>query len=175
MLICHKTKQTKLNQTKPSLHRLVSSVLNQDFSVVLLWPRKESVMKMQTRILDNRLYYTRKIELHCCTPHLTGKCGTRPFLGGSGDRAVSHTRPAFPKMRTAPSAFPLLGAPQAPGDEPNPPKGVNTWRGGPLRPKEISRYRDTFTDNTASRSATWQLERFRPILIYLSGSEISQY
>ena len=64
----------------------------------LLWPRKGSLMKTQTRILDNRLYYTRKIELHrkgkksrtvritpilICgiwwPPHLTGKYGTRPF------------------------------------------------------------------------------------------------
>ena len=30
----------------------------------LLWLRKESLMKTQTRILGNRLYYTRKIELH---------------------------------------------------------------------------------------------------------------
>ena len=43
------------------------------------------------------------------------------FYGGSGRRAVAHTRPAFPKMPMAPSAFSLLGAPQAPGDEPNPP------------------------------------------------------
>ena len=67
----------------------------------LLWPRKGSLMKTQTRILDNKLYYTRKIELHrkgkksrtlritpiliygiCCLPHLTGKFGKRPFLGG---------------------------------------------------------------------------------------------
>ena len=32
--------------------------------MLLLWPRKRSLMKTQTRILDNRLYYTRKIELH---------------------------------------------------------------------------------------------------------------
>ena len=32
--------------------------------LLLLWPRKGSLMKTQTRILDNRLYYTRKIELH---------------------------------------------------------------------------------------------------------------
>ena len=31
---------------------------------ILLWPGKGSLMKTQTRILDNRLYYTRKIELH---------------------------------------------------------------------------------------------------------------
>ena len=30
----------------------------------LLWPRKGSLMKTQTRILDNRLYYTRNIDLH---------------------------------------------------------------------------------------------------------------
>ena len=155
----------------------------------MLWPRKGSRMKTQTRIYDNRLYYARKIELHrkckksrtvritpilicgiCCTPHLTGKCGTRLFLGGSGRRAGAHTRPAFPKMPTAPSAFPLLGAPQARGDVSKPPKGVKAWGEGLLRPKEISRYRDTLgqiraADNTVGRSATRQLERFRPILI----------
>ena len=92
-------------------------------------------------------------------------CGTGPFLGGSGRRAVAHTRPAFPKMPMAPSAFPLLGAPQAPGNEPNPPrKGVKAWGEGPLRLKEISRHRDTLgqiraADNTAGRSATRHLER----------------
>ena len=30
----------------------------------VLWPRKGSLMKTQIRILDNRLHYTRKIELH---------------------------------------------------------------------------------------------------------------
>ena len=35
-----------------------------DDPLELLWPRKGSLMKRQTRILDNRLYYTRKIELH---------------------------------------------------------------------------------------------------------------
>ena len=33
-------------------------------SWIMLWPRKGSLRKTQTRILDNRLYYTRKIELH---------------------------------------------------------------------------------------------------------------
>ena len=31
---------------------------------MVLWPQKGLLMKTQTRILDNRLYYTRKIELH---------------------------------------------------------------------------------------------------------------
>ncbi len=38
----------------------------------------------------------------CCAPHLTGKYGTRPFYGGSGRRAVAHTRPAFPKNAYGP-------------------------------------------------------------------------
>ena len=42
-----------------------SSILNfKNGSEYLLWPRKGSLIKTQTRILDNRLYYTRKIELH---------------------------------------------------------------------------------------------------------------
>ena len=105
-------------------------------------------MKTQIRILDNRLYYSRKIELHrkgkkfrtvrittilicgiCCSPHITGKCGTRPFLGGSRRRAGAHTRPALPKMPTAPSAFPLLGSPQAPGNEL--PEGGKSLKGRP--------------------------------------------
>ena len=30
----------------------------------MLWPQKGSLMKAQTQILHNRLYYTKKIELH---------------------------------------------------------------------------------------------------------------
>ena len=30
----------------------------------VLWPRIESLIKTQTGILDNRLYYTTKIEIH---------------------------------------------------------------------------------------------------------------
>ena len=40
-------------------------------------------------------------------------CHKAFFLGGSGRRAVAHTRPAFPKM---PRAFSLFRALQAPGD-----------------------------------------------------------
>ena len=57
------------------------------------------------------------------------------FLGGTGRRAVAHTRPEFPKMHTAPSAFPLLGAPQAPGDEPNLPEGSESLGGRPPEAK----------------------------------------
>ena len=152
----------------------------------MLWLWKGSLMKMQTRILDNRFYDTRMIELH-----RKGKksrtvriktilmCGTRPFFGRSGRRAGAHTPLAFPKMPTTPSAFPLLGAPQVPGNI-HLPNWVKAWGKGPLRLKKISSYRDTLgqiraADNMAGRIATRQLERRRPILICLSGSEISQY
>ena len=42
------------------------------------------------------------------------------FYGRSGRRAEADKRPALPKIPSAPSAFPLLGAPQAPGNKPNP-------------------------------------------------------
>ena len=32
--------------------------------MLMLWPRKGSLMKTQTWVLDNRLYNTRKTELH---------------------------------------------------------------------------------------------------------------
>ena len=35
-----------------------------DRQAFMLWLRKGPLMKTQTRILDNKLYYTRKIELH---------------------------------------------------------------------------------------------------------------
>ena len=58
----------------------------------------------------------------------------KAFYGGSDRRAGAHTHPAFPKMPTAPSAFPLLGEPQAPGDEPNPCEGGKILGG---RPPEV--------------------------------------
>ena len=43
----------------------------------------------------------------------------------------SHAPRHFPKMPTAPSTFPLLGAPQAPGDKPNLPEGSKSRMGRP--------------------------------------------
>ena len=45
------------------------------------------------------------------------------FYGGSGWRAEAYTHPALPKIPSVPSAFLLLGAPQAPGNKPNSPLG----------------------------------------------------
>ncbi len=44
----------------------------------------------------------------CCPPHQTGKYGTRPFYGGSGRRAVAHTRPAVSKNALGPVGIPLI-------------------------------------------------------------------
>ena len=60
-----------------------------------------------------------------------GMCGTRPFFGGSERRVVVHTNPAFPKIPTALSAFPLLEATQVPGDETNLPEGGKNLGGRP--------------------------------------------
>ena len=78
----------------------------------------------------------------CCLPYLTGNCGTRPFFfGRSWRRAGTHK---WPKIPTASTAFPLLGAPQASGNKPNPlPRKGKKPEGCPLRPEEISSCRDT--------------------------------
>ena len=122
-------------------------------------------------IMDVHVYIELKDELslvYCgiwWPPHPTGMCGTRPFFGGSERRAVAHTHPAFPKMPAAPSAFLLLGGPQAPGDEPNPPKGVKAWREGPLRPKENSRYRDTLGQIRAADNSNSLGKDMNPIIL----------
>ena len=86
------------------------------------------------------------------------------FLGGTGRGSVAHTRPEFPKMPTAPSAFPLLGAPQAPGDKPNLPEGSKSLGGRP--PEAVGNPQaprhtlpEPRPDNSAGQSATQHLER----------------
>ena len=59
------------------------------------------------------------------------------FLGGTGHRAVANTHPEFPKLPTASSVFPLLGAPQAPGDEPNLSEGSESQGKAPWGRRKI--------------------------------------
>ena len=154
----------------------------------VLWPRKGC----------NRLYYMRKIELHrkgkksrtvrispilissiCCWPHLTGKFGTRPFFRWVWVQGRSPQTPGIPK-----NAYDLVGIPFIRGASGawwwTPLKRVKALGDDPLRPKEISWYRDTLeqiraADNMAGPSATRQMERCRRIVICPSGSKISQY
>ena len=70
-------------------------------------------------------------------------------------------------MPTAPSAFPLLGAPQAPSDEPNLPEGSKSLGGWPPEAEGIPQAPrhtrpDPCLDNTAGQSATQHLERSSP-------------
>ena len=101
-------------------------------------------------------------------PTLRASMAQGLFLGGTRRRAVAHTRPEFPKMPTAPSAFPLLGAPQAPGDKPNLPEGSKSLGGRPPEavgntPQAPRHTRpDPRPDSTAGQSATQHLERSRP-------------
>ena len=46
------------------LYFILSSSYYSTCAVFLLWPRKGSLIKTQTCILDNRVYYTRKVELY---------------------------------------------------------------------------------------------------------------
>ena len=94
-------------------------------------------MKTQTRILDNRLYYTRKIELHrkgkksrtvritpilicgiCWPPHPTGKCGTRPLFWWVRAQGRNPHATSIPKNVYSPVGIPLRRRAMTP------PKGV---------------------------------------------------
>ena len=106
-------------------------------------------MKTQTRILDNRLYYTRKIELRrkdkkcrtiritpilicgiCCSPHLTGKCSTRLFFRWVRVQGRSPYAPGIPKNAYGPVGIPLIRVASGAGWWP-PPKGVKAWGKAP--------------------------------------------
>ena len=67
-----------------------------------------------------------------CTPHLTGMYGTRPFLGGTGRRAVAHTRPEFAKNTLGPVGIPLVRGASGAGQWTQPPsKGGKSLGGRP--------------------------------------------
>ena len=57
------------------------------------------------RLPENCAYTPLYLEVIgiCLLSHQPDEYGTRPFLGGSGRRAVVQTRPAFPKIPWAPS------------------------------------------------------------------------
>ena len=68
----------------------------------------------------------------------THEYGTRPFLRlvqlqGRSTHASGKVKNTFD-----PVSIPLFGAPQAPGNKPNPRKGVEALGDGPLKPEELS-------------------------------------
>ena len=121
-----------------------------------------------TIITSNTYLRSSMVRVFVDRPTLRASMAQGLFLGGTGRRAVAHTRPEFPKMPTAPSAFPLLGAPQAPGDKPNLPEGSKSLGGRPPEavgntPQAPRHTRpDPRPDSTAGQSATQHLERSRP-------------
>ena len=96
----------------------------------------------------------------CCSPHLTGKCGTRPFLGGSGRRAVAHTRPAFPKNAYGPVGIPLIRGASGAGRSNPPPEGGNSLGGRP--PEADGNYPAAETHPARSTLQPAQLAEVRP-------------
>ena len=101
------------------------------------------------------------------------------FYGESKHRAVAYTfqctlhfnAPRISKNAYSPVGIPLIRGASGTGRWTQPRRRrKKAWGEGPLRLKEISRYRDTLgqiraADNTAGRSATRNLEKCRPILI----------
>ena len=72
-----------------------------------------------------------------CTPHLTDMCGTGPFFGGSGRRAVAHTNPGISKNTYGPGCIPLIRGATGTGRWTQTPEGSKSLGGG--RPPEAER------------------------------------
>ena len=121
-----------------------------------------------TIITSNTYLRSSIVKVFVGRPTLRASMAQGLFLGGTGRRAVAHTRPEFPKMPTAPSAFPLLGVPQAPGDKPSLPEGSKSLGGRPPEavgntPQAPRHTRpDPRLDTTAGQSATQHLKRSWP-------------
>ena len=92
--------------------------------------------KRKNPLILQSLALTVSLQYLMTTPP-NGHVWHKAFFGVSESKAVAHTRPAFPKMLMAPSAFPLIGVPQASGDESNPTKWVQTYG---ERPPEAEEY-----------------------------------
>ena len=75
------------------------------------------------------------IKLYLLTAPPNGQVWHKAFFGGSGRRAVAQTRPTFPKMPRATSAFPREGHQVI---NLTPLKRVKVWGDGPLRLEEIN-------------------------------------
>ena len=133
-----------------------------------------------TIITSNTYLRSNIVKVFVGRPTLRASMAQGLFLGGTGRRAVAHTRPEFPKMPTAPSAFPLLGAPQAPGDKPNLPEGSKSLGGRPPEavgntPQAPRHTRpDPRLDATAGQSATQHLKRSWPRAICCQRANIAK-
>ena len=76
-----------------------------------------------------------RYELYLSYVPPTYEYGTRPFLRWVLSQGRSPTREAVPKMPRTPSAFPFSGRLRRRAINPTPPKRVEAWGDGPLRPE----------------------------------------
>ena len=88
-------------------------------------------------------------------PTLKASVAQGLFFGGSGRRAIAHTRPAFPKNAYGPVGIPLLGAPQAPGEEPNLPEGSKSLGGRPPEAEGTPPQAPRYSARSAPRRYGW--------------------
>ena len=80
------------------------------------------------------MFIARLDTVGICPPsHLTDEYGTRPFLKWDRAQGRSPHAPGISKNASDPVGIPLKGAPQAPGDKPNPSEEGLSLGGGPLR------------------------------------------
>ena len=81
--------------------------------------------------------HPRDLCIYRCVPP-THEYGTRPFLRWARSQGRSPHASGKAKNTFGPVGIPLFGAPQAPGNKPNPPEGGISRGDGPLRPEELS-------------------------------------
>ena len=104
-----------------------------------------------------------------------GNVWHRAFFRWVRAQGCSPHAPGISKNAYGLVCIPLIRGASGAGRYPTP-KEVKAWPEGPLKPKEISMYRDTLgqiraADNTTGRSATRHMERCRTRLICLVAAK----
>ena len=115
------------------------------------WDRRKSPVPRHIR--QNRPEIKRPTECNSTTGEEKKSAGTSvfivafhqrtnmaqgPFLRWTRSQGRSPHASGKAKNTFGPVGIPLFGAPQAPGNKPNPPEGGISLGGGPLRPEELS-------------------------------------
>ena len=106
----------------------------------------------------------------CYSPHLTSKCGTRPFFRWDRAQGRSPHAPGVPKNAYGPFGIPFIRGASGAGRLTQPPsKGGKSLGEGPLRPKENI----PVTEPHPARSVTtWNKRKWledKITLLYLFG------
>ena len=87
--------------------------------------------------VTNTLKKSGDLCIYRCVPQ-THEYGTRPFLRWARSQGRSPHASGKAINTFGPVGIPPFGAPQAPGNKPNPTEGGISLGDGPLRPEEIS-------------------------------------